>query len=139
MNAGSFMLYLVMLYLVIKPRVSEPKLMYPPEILKSIYDEHDRSVPCMSETLLALDVPFDDVALLRCMPWRFPANRIAVERQRLGLPAVHVLLAWKLPPPPPAWLTPAVICKMFDLALRDLEQAPSEDGDDDNFCEEILI
>lgn len=36
MNTASFMLYLVMLYLVIKLRVSEPSLMYPPEILGSI-------------------------------------------------------------------------------------------------------
>ena len=132
------MLYLVMLYLVIEPRAFEPSIMYPPKILESIYDEHDRSVPWMTETLLALDVPFDDVALLRHMPWQFPANRIAVERQRLGLPAVHVLLAWKLPPPPPAWLTPAIIVKMFDLALRGPEEVPGED-EDDNSADETLI
>lgn len=89
----------------------------------------------MTETLLALDVPFDDVALLRCMPWQFPANRIAVERQRLGLPVVHVLLAWKLPPSPPAWLTSAGIVKMFDLALR----CPGEDEDDDDSSGGTLI
>ena len=133
------MLYLVMLYLVIEPHVSELSLMYPPEILKSIYDEHDRSVPWMTETLLALDVPFDDVALLRHMPWRFPANRIAVERQRLGLPTAHVLLAWKLPSPPPAWLPPAVIVEMFDLALRCPSDAPGEDEDDNNSANGTLI
>ena len=132
------MLYLVMLYLVIKPRVSELSTMYPPNILESIYDEHDRSVPWMTETLLSLEVPFDDVALLRHMPWQFPANRIAVERQRLGLPAVHALLVWKLPPPPPTWLTPAMIVKMFDLALQPPEEAPGE-GDGDNSSDGLLI
>ncbi len=107
--------------------------MHPSRTLESIYTEHGRSIPRMVGTLLNLDVDLEDVELLRRMPWQFPANRIAVERERLDLPAVHPLFHWKLPPPPPAWLTPAVILKMFDLALsvgdaEDVGQAEEGNG-----------
>ena len=93
--------------------------MHPFQILESIYHEHGCHVSRMAETLVNLDVPREDVDLLSLTPWHFPANRIAVERERLGMPAVQALLHWKLPPPPPAWLTPEIIVKMFDLALSD--------------------
>ncbi len=110
--------------------------MYPPTILESIYHEHDQSVPCMTEILFALEVPADDVALLSRMPWHFPANRIAVERERLGLSTVYPLLHWKLPPPPPAWLTPAVVVKMFEFALDGEEEAPPGAAGDDGESED---
>ena len=91
--------------------------MHPSDVLKSIYQEHQHSVALMVETLLDLDVPTEDARLLGMMPWEFPANRIAVERERLGFSPVHPLLHFKLPPPPPTWLTPAVIVKLFQLAL----------------------
>ncbi len=91
--------------------------MHLPKVLKSIYQEHGCDFQRLVATLINLDVPLEDVALLSQMPWQLPANRIAVERARLGLPPVHPLLHWKLPPPPPDWLTPAVIVKMFQLAL----------------------
>ena len=63
------------------------------------------------------------------MPWEVAADRIAVERERLGLSAVHPLLHWKLPPPSD-WLTPAMIVKMFQLAL-DGPDEPSPGAEDD--------
>ena len=92
--------------------------MHPSKVLKSIYEEHGWTVPRMAETLACLDVSREDVDLLARMPWQFLANRIAVEREKLGLSSVHPLLHWKLPPPPPDWLTPAVCQKMFALALE---------------------
>lgn len=92
--------------------------MHPTEILKRIYQEHDHDAPTMAETLADLDVSGEDVELLSRLPWPFLANRIAVERERLGVSPVHPLLGWKLPPPPPAWLTPAVMVEMFELALN---------------------
>ncbi len=110
--------------------------MNPHEILKGIYQEHGCDVARMVETLVDLDVPLGDVDLLSRMQWHFPADRIATERERLGLPAVHPLLHWKLPPPPPDWLTPAVIVKMFELALSDEYK---EDADDEPVNGSALI
>ena len=90
--------------------------MYPPDVLKAIYAEHRHRVPLMVETLLHLDVPTEDARLLGRMPWELPANRIAVERERLGLSPVHPFIYFK-PSPPPAWLTPAMIVQIFQLAL----------------------
>ena len=92
--------------------------MHPPKVLKSIYKEHGWNVPRMAETLACLNVSREDVDLLTRIPWQYLANRIAVEREKLGLSAVHPLLQRKLPPPPPDWLTPAVCQKMFALALE---------------------
>jgi hypothetical protein len=94
------------------------KIMHPPEILEDIYKEHGHNLLCMAGTLANLDVPAVEVHLLSRLPWPFLANRVAVEREKLGLSAVHPFLHWKLPPPPPDWLTPAVIVKLFDLALN---------------------
>ena len=92
--------------------------MHPPKVLKSIHEEHHWNVPRMVETLVCLDVSLEDVDLLARMPWQFLANRIAVEREKMGLSPVPPLLYLKLPPPPPAWLTPAVCQKLFALALE---------------------
>ena len=105
--------------------------MQPAEILESIYKEHRRSVPLMVGTLLDMEVPAEDARLLGVMPWKYPANRIAVERERLGLSPVHPLLHFKLPPPPPAWLTPALIVKIFQLALDGPGEPPPGAEDDD--------
>ena len=102
--------------------------MHPPEVLESIYKEHGYSAPRMAGTLVNLEVPPVDVDLLSRMPWTYLANRIAVERKRLDLPAVHPLLNWKLPPPPPAWLTPAMCKKIFELALEFQDDAELVDG-----------
>ena len=114
--------------------------MHSAKILMSIYKEHRYSVPLMVETLLDLEVPTEDALLLGTMPWEFPASRIAVERERLDLSPVHPLLDFKLTPPPPDWLTPAVIVKMFDLALYGPGDAPSEyEDEDDDFPGRTLI
>ena len=94
-------------------------LSQPPHVLTRIYREHGEDLHRMAETLLLAGVPVADVELLRRLPWPYLANRIGVEHERLGLPAVYPLLDWKLPPPPPAWLTPAVIVKIFELCLSD--------------------
>ena len=91
--------------------------MHPPEVLESIYQEHGHSAPRMAGTLVNLNVALDDVDLLSRMPWQYLANRIAVERKRLDLPAVHPLLHWKPLTPLPTWLTPAVIVDIFGLAF----------------------
>ena len=98
--------------------------MHSVKILNSIYKEHRHSVPLMVETLVFLDVPAEDALLLGMMPWEFSASRIAVERERLGLSAVHPLIDFKFSPSPPDWLTPAVIVKMFDLALHGPGEPP---------------
>ena len=69
-------------------------------VLMDIYKEHRYSVPLMIETLFDLDVPAEDARLLGIMPWEFPANRIAVERERLGLSPCIRCFTSKLPPPP---------------------------------------
>ncbi len=105
--------------------------MHPPEILESIYKEHGYAVLRMIGTLVGLDVPLEDVDLLSRMPWTYLANRIAVEHERLGLPAVYPLLHFKTSPPPPAWLTPAMCKKIFELALEfqdDEAAAEAPDG-----------
>ena len=99
-------------------------------VLNDIYREHRHSVPLMVETMLDLDVPAEDASLLGMMPWEYSANRIAVERERLGLSPVHPLLHFKLPPPPPAWLTPAVIVQMFQLALDGPGEPPPDEDED---------
>ncbi len=104
-------------------------------VLKLIYQEHDESAPLMVETLLELGVPTEDARLLGAMPWEFPANRIAVERDHLGLPPVHPLIDFNFPPPPPAWLTPAVMSQMFTLALQALDEDP--DGEEDEDSEDL--
>ena len=104
-------------------------------VLNEIYREHRHSVPLMVDTMLDLDVPAEDAHLLGLMPWEYSANRIAVERERLGLSPVHPLLQFRLPPPPPAWLTPAVIVQMFQLALDGLGEPPSGADDDDEEAE----
>ena len=115
--------------------------MHPPEVLKSIYQEHGQCSLRMAGTLASLDVPARDVELLSLMPWPYPANRIAVERERLDPPAVHPLLHWKLPPPPPDWLTPALVVKLLELALYGPGEPPPGCGDEDeeDFTDEILI
>ena len=105
--------------------------MHPVSTLKSIYEEHRSSLPHMVETLMDLAVPVEDTLLLGMMPWEFPANRIAVERERLGLSPVRPLLELKLPPPPPAWLMPAMIVKMFNLALDGPSEPPPDQLGDD--------
>ncbi len=100
--------------------------MHSPDVLKAIHMEHGRSTCHLAETLLLADVPVADVELLRRLPWPFLANRVAVERERLGLSAVHTLLDWKMPPPPPVWLTPVVIVEIFELALGDEDAADCE-------------
>ena len=103
-------------------------IMHPPEVLEIIYQEHSYSATSMAGTLVNLDVPLEDVDLLSRLPWPLLANRIAVERERLDLPAVHPLLHWKLPPPPPDWLTPTVIVKIFDLALSQVDDEDPGDA-----------
>ena len=104
-------------------------------VLDAIYREHRHSVPLMVETMLNLDVPVEDAHLLCGMPWEYSANRIAVERERLGLSPVHPLLHFELPPPPPAWLTPAVIVQMFQLALNGPGEPPPGAAEDDEEAE----
>ncbi|MBE7158212.1 MAG: hypothetical protein INR62_07225 [Rhodospirillales bacterium] len=99
--------------------------MHAAAILESIYDEHQRSIPRMIEALVDLGVPAEDVALLAVLPWELPANRIAVERERLGWSPVRSFCRCKLPPPPPLWLTPAMAVRMFDPALRYRDEDPS--------------
>ena len=65
--------------------------MHLPKVLKSIYQEHGCDFQRLVATLINLDVPLEDVALLSQMPWQLPANRIAVERARLGLPPVQIM------------------------------------------------
>ena len=110
--------------------------MHPTAILSRIYEEHRSSVPLMVDTLIDLDVCLEDALLLGMMPWQLPANRIAVERERLDLSPVRPLLHLKLPPPPPAWLTPAVTVKMFQLPLDGPGEPPSEAPEDDEGREE---
>ena len=106
--------------------------MHSPDVLKAIHAEHGRSTCRLAETLLLAGVLVADVELLHRLPWPFLANRVAVERERLGLAAVHPLLHWKLPPPLPAWVTPAVIVKMFDLALSDEDAEDTADSEKSN-------
>ena len=110
--------------------------MHSARTLRNIYQEHHRSVPFMVETLMNLDVPAEDALLLSRMPWELSANRIAVERERLGLPPVHPFPHWKLPPAPSAWLTPTVIVKMFELVLDGPGKPPgvTEDEEENGDC-----
>ena len=108
--------------------------MHPPEILESIFKEHDHSAPPAAETLVRLDTPFETDLLSR-MPWQYLATRIAVERERLDLPAVHPLLHRKLPPLRPDWLTPAVMVKLFDLALS----YSGDEADDAEFADDRAL
>ncbi len=115
-----------------------------PPVLTRIYREHGEDPHRMAETLLLAGVPLPDVELLRRLPWPYLANRIGVERERLGLSAVHPLLDWKLPPPPPDWLTPTVIVQMFELALHGPGEPPpeadqTEDDEDDDFTGKTLV
>ena len=58
-------------------------------VLNEIYREHRHSVPLMVDTMLDLDVPAEDAHLLGLMPWEYSANRIAVEREPLGISPLH--------------------------------------------------
>lgn len=113
--------------------------MHPAEVLKSIYQEHGHSSGRMADSLMDLDVSHEDLELLRRLPWPFLANRIAVERERLDLPPVHPLLHWKLPAPPPDWLTPAICKKIFELALENLDDEDREDGIPGNVDSSALV
>jgi hypothetical protein len=117
--------------------------MHAAETLRDIYKEHRCCVPRMVGTLIDLDVPAEDALLLGKLPWEFPANRIAVERERLGMSPVRPLFRFEVPTPPPAWLTPAVIVKMFQLALDGPGDPPpdvtSEDHEDKKSTDETLV
>lgn len=68
-------------------------MIYPPNILDAICEEHGKSTHQMAETLLLAGVPLADVELLRLLPLRYLANRIAVERKRLDVPVEHSLFS----------------------------------------------
>jgi hypothetical protein len=54
-------------------------------VIADIYMLHGQNRCRMAITLILLGAPLEDVELLRLLPWPFIANRIAVERKRLGL------------------------------------------------------
>ena len=108
-------------------------------VLIDIYKEHHRSVELMVETLLDMDVPTEDAKLLGVMPWEYPANRIAVERERLGLSPMHPLLHFELPPSAPTWLTPALMAKMFQLAPETLDEPLVGAAEDDEAHEDRSV
>lgn len=119
-------------------------LSQPPHVLTSIYRKHGRDLHQMAETLRFIGADEDDVELLLLLPWPYLANRIAVEREKLGLSPVHPFIHFKPSPPPPAWLTPAMIVKIFQLALDGPGDPPpgaeiDEDHEDDQPTGRTLV
>ncbi|MBE7158257.1 MAG: hypothetical protein INR62_07450 [Rhodospirillales bacterium] len=89
-------------------------------VLEKIYQEHHSSVPRMVETLLDLAVSAQDTALLGRMPWPFPANRIAVERERLSLSPVPSLPRFDRPFQLPPRLRSVLVEEIVQLASGDV-------------------